>query len=43
MSKPAPSLAEARRALARSIGLAAFVYGYPRENVWIWRTPELQP
>lgn len=29
MTKPAPSLPEARRALARSIGHAAFVYGYP--------------
>ena len=29
MNPTPPSLPEVRRALARSIGLAAFVYGYP--------------
>ena len=29
MTPSSPSLPEARRALARSVGLAAFVYGYP--------------
>ena len=40
MTQPAPSLSEARRALARSIGLAAFIYGYPL--IELYRTCRLQ-
>ena len=43
MAKPAPSLSEARRALACAIGLAAFVHGSPRDRVQSWRIPELRP
>nr|WP_289241469.1 hypothetical protein [Delftia sp.] len=40
MNPTPPSLPEVRRALARSIGLAAFVYGYPL--IETYRTCRLQ-
>ncbi len=40
MTKPSPSLPEARKALARAIGLSAFVYGYPLTETY--RTCRMQ-
>src|SRR5258708_25901122 len=42
MNPTPPSLPEVRRALARSIGLAAFVYGYPLIERSEEHTSELQ-